>query len=344
MSAIGSACVEGACHTRGMKHKASDEVSDPNDKTNIIVGDVASFGIGATPARLSYSLPAATAPCVTRAFLSGPRPLPPALRTKVQGEHTLHGGDGGCTAAAMVNLGVWGTKAEAITCLNAQITPMHKELQRRWGEECEESEAGIRGEQWHEEAIKRALITQGYHFHTVVVNPAHAKVVDLRETLKDGAFFVIGVTNNCWYKGGKKQRLKYPQSPANAPALDQNSWAHSIAIVDGFMHDHYVTEDISSLWLQSDNQPNPAKGYMRSIRKVWRVTRCENPNGVCRGACTGATAHNQSPVISDNIAKLLKSFGTYNKTTIRQIEDGKRRQFEEPSEMIAALFRIFGVR
>ena len=218
----------------------------------------------------------------------GPCSLPPALKAEVvpQGESVEHGGDGGCTAVALVEIGVWHSKQAAVTALDAQIVNMHEELQRRRGNTCEEREAGIRGEQWHDEAIQRAVKAQGWHFRKVVIDPTNIKSLDLRCTLNTGKYLMIGVTNNQWYKGNKKQPLKYPAEPANAPAVDSTGWVHSIAIVDGRMHDHSHDNALSCLWLRVDNQPKPDKGYMRTIRKVWRVYRCTHHLGTgCKGKC-----------------------------------------------------------
>lgn len=240
-------------------------------------------------AHLLYNPQAAVAPSEVPSAppLPGPSSLPPALSAEevAQGDSMEHGGDGGCTASAMVEIGVWSSKEAAVADLDAQIAPMHQELQRRWGRACDESEAGIHGEQWHEEAIKRAVVARGWHFHKVKIDATDAQAVDLKDTLKAGRFFTIGVTNNRWYKGAKKQQLKYPNYHANAPAVNSAGWIHSIAIVDGRVLDHHINEVLSSLWLRADNQPNPDKGYMRSIRKVWRVTKCCNPGTGCRGAC-----------------------------------------------------------
>mmetsp|Transcript_70483 Transcript_70483/g.139714 ORF Transcript_70483/g.139714 Transcript_70483/m.139714 type:complete len:146 (-) Transcript_70483:285-722(-) len=52
-------------------------------------------------------------------------------------------------------------KAEAIAGLDAQIQPMNQELQRRRGGPPYPAVAGIAGEQWHKEVIKRAVVEQG---------------------------------------------------------------------------------------------------------------------------------------------------------------------------------------
>ena len=194
-------------------------------------------------------------------------------------------GEGGCTAVAMVKIGVWPSKEAAIEDLDAQIPQVHEALQHQWEVVCDESEAGIRGVQWHEEAIKRAIVARGWHFKKIKIDVTDENVVVLKDTLKKGMFYMIGVTNNLWYKGSKMQELKYPQYEANAPAVDPAGWIHAIAIVNGRIHDHQIHEANASLWLGADNQPDPAKGYMRSIRKVWRVTKCSKPLTKCKGAC-----------------------------------------------------------
>jgi hypothetical protein len=212
--------------------------------------------------------------------------VPPALSAEevVLGDSKEHGDGGGCTAESLVRIGVWSCKEAAVARLDAQIQPMAEELQRRRGRPLEAVEAGIAGEQWHEEAIKRAVVEQGWHFHKVKIDSTDAKAVDLMQALNTGNYLVTGVTNNCWYKG-KKARIKYPDYPADAPATSAAGWVHSIAIIDGHVRDGGVDELLSSLWIRADNRPDPGKGYMRSIRKVWRVSKCSRPDSGCRGAC-----------------------------------------------------------
>ena len=35
--------------------------------------------------------------------------------------------------------------------------------------------SGIRGEQWHQEAIKRAVVKAGWHFKTLPIDPKQAQ-------------------------------------------------------------------------------------------------------------------------------------------------------------------------
>ena len=86
----------------------------------------------------------------------GPCSVPPALSAgKVALGDSNDGGDvGGCTAEALVRIGVWPCKEAAVAGLDAQIQPMTEELQRRRGGPLAEAEVGVPGEQWHQEAIK----------------------------------------------------------------------------------------------------------------------------------------------------------------------------------------------
>ena len=196
------------------------------------------------------------------------------------------GGDGGCTAAALSSIGVFPSTSAAVRRLDAEIAPLHQKLCRERGD-CDESEAGVRGEQWHQEAVKRAVVAAGWHFKTLPINPTQPACVDLKATLAEGSYLVVGVTNNRWYEGKKKQPLKYPDWPADTPAADTTGWVHSIAIVDGHVCDFQTRQPLSALWLESNNQPQPRKGYMRTIRKVWKLHRCSRRGTGCKGACIG---------------------------------------------------------
>jgi hypothetical protein len=129
------------------------------------------------------------------------------------------GGDGGCTARALTAIGVYPSTSAAVRGLDAEIAPLHQKLYRERGE-CDEREAGVRGEQWHQEAVKRAVAAAGWHFKTLPINPTQPACVDLKAALASGSYLAVGVTNNQWYKGRKKQPLKYPDWPADAPAMD----------------------------------------------------------------------------------------------------------------------------
>jgi len=209
--------------------------------------------------------------------------MPPASDEAVE-----HGGDSGCTAVALTTLGVWSSVAAAAAALDAQIAPLHQKWLRERGP-CEESEAGIRGEQWHEEAISNAIKAADWHVRALVIHPTKADAVSLQSELARGRYLVFGVTNNRWYKRvkgkPKPQKLKYPGWPADAPRHSTAGWHHAVAVKDGQLRDHDATEPLASLWLRSDNQPDRDKGWLRSIRKVWQIYPCTRPGSGCRGKC-----------------------------------------------------------
>ena len=105
-------------------------------------------------------------------------------------------------------------------------------------------------------------------------------------------YLVFGVTNNRWCKRVKNkikpQPLKYPEFPADAPSTSTEGWHHTVATHDGQLYDHDTTMPLTSehpLWLRDDNQPDRDKGWLRSIRKVWRISKCTRPDTGCRGEC-----------------------------------------------------------
>ena len=186
-----------------------------------------------------------------------------------------HGGDGGCTAAALVALGVCPSKRAAIIMLDAQIAPLHETFVSERGA-CDESIAGIRGDRWHDFAIHKAVMASGFHLRELPIDSPHEQRVDLGEELKKGSYLVLGVTNNYWVKllrngEEEEQILKYADYSADAPFHSVAEWHHSIAIVDGKIRDFKKSFPIGSLWLQENNQPDPHKGYMHSLRRVYRV-------------------------------------------------------------------------
>ena len=211
-------------------------------------------------------------------------PDPPEVSSRVRAppESDATGGDGGCTASALFNIGVFATYEDAVVSLDAQIPPLSAKFTRERG--YEKHAAGVPGIQWHAEAIASAVKAAGWHFRSVPIDPKQNNRVDLRATLKSDSYIVIGVTNNQWYKGQKKQK-KHADYSVTAPATVPNEWVHTIGVIDGKIRDWGKTEPLSYLWLANNNQPNPKKGYMRTIRKVYRVYKCANPGGCCKGEC-----------------------------------------------------------
>ena len=181
------------------------------------------------------------------------------------------GGDGGCTARALLGIGVWKSESQAVAALDAQIAPLHQKFRRERGTVCDEREAGVRGDRWHIDAVKAAVVAEGWHFKSV----STAQMIS-------GSYLVVGVTNNQWYYGSTKQPLKYPGYEVMAPHADPVAWLHSVAVVDGRVIDFHNNLPLSTLHLTKTGQPDPAKGYMRTIREVYNVyKRATKEEGAC---------------------------------------------------------------
>ena len=192
-----------------------------------------------------------------------------------------NGGNGGCTAVALAKLGIFSSTTAATEALDAEIAPLHRKWLKLRGP-CEDSEAGIRGEQWHDEAISNAIKTsKRWYVKRLRFDKQNPNAVSLKAVFKQRGrrFLVFGVTNNEWSKrsNGKirAQPLKYPDCSADAPKISIDGWHHTVAICDGKLHDHTVKMALTAehpLWIRdADNQPNRDLGWLRSIRKVWEI-------------------------------------------------------------------------
>ena len=213
--------------------------------------------------------------------------MPPASDTEV-----AHGGDGGCSAVALVALGVWLTLAEAKAALDAQIAPLHQKFLSIQKFVCAESEAGIRGVQWHDEAIWAAVLAAGWHVRRLDIHPTHAKKDSLATELARGKYLFFGKTNNRWAikkrNGRPEFHLKYDGYTEDAPTDPEQNWHHTVAVINGQMLDFDAKfSGKEAMWLRDNNQPDPDKGYMRTTRKVWRVSKCVASEHGCTGGCEG---------------------------------------------------------
>lgn len=143
--------------------------------------------------------------------------------------------------------------------------------------------------------------TAGYEMKEVDHSAANK---NFKTELESGMCIVQGVSNNKWsyrQSNGKQveQELKYgnistagiDDSTQASYGKDADSgWIHLIAISNGNLLDFDLVEDRrrdrsgggpatvkAAMWLRDDNQPDPAKGYMRTVLKVWRITKKAAP-------------------------------------------------------------------
>ena len=76
--------------------------------------------------------------------------------------------EGGCTALALVAIGVFSSVDDAKQALNNEI-PLQKQ---QWHKQHSETKraipsAGINNEEWHNQTIQQAVINNGFHFQLV---------------------------------------------------------------------------------------------------------------------------------------------------------------------------------
>ena len=213
---------------------------------------------------------------------------------------TEHGGDGGCSAHALARLEVYPSAQAAAAALDSTIAPLHEKFCKERGD-CAESEAGVRGEQWHPEAVRMAVVDAGWHMKSLSIDKQTTASVQLSAQLLYGTYLLTGVTNNQWTRAPlprkrlatKKARsasagpqaLKYPTYAADAPRHHPSAWLHTVPVINGSVHDHGLDSHVRDLWIGSDNKPDRDRGYFRSIRKVYRVWKCTAPGSGCKGGC-----------------------------------------------------------
>ena len=118
----------------------------------------------------------------------------------------------------------------------------------------------------------------------MIVEPSNEEHVNLSEELETGSYIIDGILNQTWYEGkvmctnGATKTMKgkvVPDEPG--PAVNEKEWRHVIAVKDGVVHEWTSegtdTFSIEWLWLGDDGvTPDPKKGYMRRILKVYRVS------------------------------------------------------------------------
>ena len=100
-------------------------------------------------------------------------------------------GDGGCVAIALQKLKVFRTVKQAVEALD-EARERHRSCVRK-DQDCE-AFLGVKGETWHIEIVKKAVIDEGYDFK--MVKEKGKALLDSEKTMADGYFLVDGVVND----------------------------------------------------------------------------------------------------------------------------------------------------
>ena len=191
-------------------------------------------------------------------------------------------GDGGCAAHALSKLGVFPSVAVASARLNGKIAPVAATLR---ADQRVPAFVGVANDRWHPEVVKRAVIAEGFHFRKLPLAS-----VNLCEELKRGRYLIDGVLNDSFVKverqRGKRRAVRYDTDPDDPTTPNDNpaGWRHAIAVCDGRVLDREVDMPADWLWLKRST-PDPSKGYMHSVLKVYRISACMGGAG-CKGGCS----------------------------------------------------------
>lgn len=202
-------------------------------------------------------------------------------------------GGGGCTAVGLAKLGVFPSVDEAKAKLNALIPKVAAKLGRT-GEDVA-AFVGVEDDCWHPEVVKRAVIDEGWHFHKL-----HLSSVDLREEVKSGSLLIDGVLNDSYVRTTRRGDstilgltpegdgfVRVPTDPddTTSPITNEAGWRHMIATRNGQVLEKEFSLPTDWLWLGFNSQPDPKKGYLYKVLKVYRVFKCKSKRKGCKGEC-----------------------------------------------------------
>jgi len=201
-------------------------------------------------------------------------------------------GNGACTAVALTSLKVFDNKSDAIKALDARILVFMLTIRPDFRTP---EHVGVAGDRWHQDIVKQAVVSMGYHFHKLDLN-----IVSLKDALKSGTYLVDGVMNNSHLRRGHHGKMYWiEQDPADSsdPRTEEMKWRHSIAVRDGRVLDPNYGTDMSVryLWLDANNEPDRDKGYMLKLLKVYRIFKCKTGDAKCRGECCGEVSAQKKP-------------------------------------------------
>ena len=188
-------------------------------------------------------------------------------------------GSGGCVAVGLSKLGVFRSEEVAKAALNAQIAI--------YAAKCRPDHAvpehvGVPNVRWHPHVVASAVLETKHNFRKLDLAS-----VDLASELKDGDFLVDGVLNDSFVKlvKGKAERYSTDPEDASSPRTNEAGWRHAIAVSDGRILEKEFDMSARWLWLGVNNRPDPDKGYMFKVLKVYRIFKCKSSCVGCKGQC-----------------------------------------------------------
>ena len=85
----------------------------------------------------------------------------------------------------------------------------------------------------------------------------------------------------CMASRAQRQRHRDDET---TPVDNPHGWRHSIAVGGGNVLEKEFRMSAQWLWLDK-SQPDPTKGYMQKILKVYRIAKCRSKASGCKGQC-----------------------------------------------------------
>jgi hypothetical protein len=95
------------------------------------------------------------------------------------------------------------------------------------------------------------------------------------------------VLNSSFVKliSGKPVRYDTDKEDTTSPQNNQAGWRHAIAVDHGRILEKEFAMSTKWLWIRGANRPDPDRGYMYKVLKVYRISECASPGTGCKGAC-----------------------------------------------------------
>ena len=182
--------------------------------------------------------------------------------------NTMFGG-GGCTAIALTKLGVFETKQLAMDSLNANIDVVKDKMRT----DDDPNYYGVPDDCWHYKVVSQTLIGAGYDIRKLELDLSKLSKVNLRSKLNNGSYLVSGILNDHYVRKDKGQEVDCygDTGDMTTPASNEAGWRHSIAVRDGQILEKEFNMSTNWLWLDENNCPDRAKGYMYKVLKVYEI-------------------------------------------------------------------------